>query len=49
MAANHLSDHVRNTHLLGTKLRALLQRRKNRDLFDLHTDSRSSDWTATRS
>ena len=28
MAANHLSDHVRNTHLLGTELRAL--RRGNR-------------------
>ena len=35
--------------LFGTKLRALLQRRKNRDLFDLHQGSCSSRWTPTRS
>jgi hypothetical protein len=29
--------------LLGTKLRALLQRRKNRDLFDLHQGFRHLD------
>ena len=30
-----MSQHTRNSHFLGTKLRALYQRKKGRDLFDL--------------
>ena len=35
--------------LFGTKLRALLQRRRNRDLFDLHQGLEQLRWLRTRS